>query len=283
MAFDGWTGGSLLCSWTMPGPRRPSSARRSACRRLRSSAQSTGSRLRRHHGVLRPDRPSALGWATEAYVELFCRGRTSPPQIAAAVSKHQRSSRPAPPPARLTRCSTSGPSDMRHFEQVVERISAEPLIVRTRSVIVLSRLVHRPDTAPTSEQARAGQPRSTVLAPRNGWVGPVRPSWSCATGLAARALWGPPCPVVSPGDALSGGSFRGDLPSLDPRPRRAGGRCHPGLRLMPRWAHLRAFSAWFRADLRPASRAQNNVSRSLDHVTCEVVGQLTVVEHDEVW
>jgi hypothetical protein len=31
---------------------------------------------------------------------------------------------------------------------VVERISAEPLVVRTRSVIVLSRLVHRPDTLP---------------------------------------------------------------------------------------------------------------------------------------
>ncbi len=39
-------------------------------------------------------------------------------------------------------------ADMRHFEQVVERISAEPLVVRTRSVIVLSRLVHRPDTLP---------------------------------------------------------------------------------------------------------------------------------------
>jgi hypothetical protein len=37
---------------------------------------------------------------------------------------------------------------MRHFEQVVERISAEPLVVRTRSVIVLSRLVHRPDSLP---------------------------------------------------------------------------------------------------------------------------------------
>src|SRR6201993_3200965 len=32
--------------------------------------------------------PSALGWTTEAYVELFCRGRTSPADISAAVSKH---------------------------------------------------------------------------------------------------------------------------------------------------------------------------------------------------
>ena len=34
-------------------------------------------------------------------------------------------------------------ADVRHFEGVMERIRAEPLVVRTRSVIVLSRLVDR--------------------------------------------------------------------------------------------------------------------------------------------
>jgi DNA-binding Lrp family transcriptional regulator len=91
---------------------------------------------------------SALGWGTEAYVELFCRGRTSPADIAAAVSKH---------PEVVSACTVTGEADalvhiraadMRHFEQVVERISAEPLVVRTRSVIVLSRLVSRGDTVP---------------------------------------------------------------------------------------------------------------------------------------
>src|SRR5579862_6787784 len=86
--------------------------------------------------------PSALGWTTEAYVELFCRGRTSPSEIAAAVGKH---------PEVIAACTVTGEADallhiraadMRHFEQVVERIGAEPLVVRTRSVIVLSRLVH---------------------------------------------------------------------------------------------------------------------------------------------
>jgi DNA-binding Lrp family transcriptional regulator len=90
--------------------------------------------------------PSALGWTTEAYVELFCRGRTSPEQIAAAVGKH---------PEVVAACTVTGEADallhirsadMRHFEQVVERIGAQPLVVRTRSVIVLSQLVHRPDT-----------------------------------------------------------------------------------------------------------------------------------------
>ncbi len=89
--------------------------------------------------------PSALGWTTEAYVELFCRGRTSPADIAAAVSRF---------PEIIAACTITGDADallhiraadVRHFEQVVERISAQPFVVRTRSVIVLSRLVSRPD------------------------------------------------------------------------------------------------------------------------------------------
>jgi DNA-binding Lrp family transcriptional regulator len=92
--------------------------------------------------------PSELGWTMEAYVELFCRGRTSPKDIAAAVSKH---------PEVTEACTITGDADallhiraadVHHFEQVVERISAEPFVVRTRSVIVLSRLLHRPDAVP---------------------------------------------------------------------------------------------------------------------------------------
>ncbi len=97
--------------------------------------------------------PSELGWTTEAYVELFCRGRTSPKDIAAAVSKH---------PEVTEACTITGDADallhiraadVHHFEQVVERISAEPFVVRTRSVIVLSRLLHRPDAVPPGGQA----------------------------------------------------------------------------------------------------------------------------------
>ncbi len=86
---------------------------------------------------------AVLGWTTEAYVELFCRGRTSPAQIGAAVGRH---------PEVAEACTVTGEADalihiraadMQHFEQVVERISAEPIVLRTRSVIVLSRLVDR--------------------------------------------------------------------------------------------------------------------------------------------
>jgi DNA-binding Lrp family transcriptional regulator len=92
--------------------------------------------------------PSALGWNTEAYVELFCRGRTSPGQIAAAVGKHPEVVAASTVTGEADALLHIMASDMRHFEQVVERIGAEPLVVRTRSVIVLSRLVHRGDDLP---------------------------------------------------------------------------------------------------------------------------------------
>jgi DNA-binding Lrp family transcriptional regulator len=87
--------------------------------------------------------PSALGWTTEAYVELYCQGRTSPAVIADAVSRH---------PEVVDACTVSGEADalihvvaadMKHFEDVLERIGAETFIVRTKSVLVLSRLLRR--------------------------------------------------------------------------------------------------------------------------------------------
>ncbi len=87
--------------------------------------------------------PSALGWRTEAYVEIYCQGRTSPATIAAAVSRF---------PEVVDACTVSGEADallrvvaedMRHFEDVLERIGAERFVVRTKSVLVLSRLLRR--------------------------------------------------------------------------------------------------------------------------------------------
>ncbi len=89
--------------------------------------------------------PVAMGWTTEAYVELFCGGRTSPEEIAAGVRRY---------PEVVDACTVTGDADalvhiraadVRHFEDVMERIRAEPFVVRTRSVIVLSRLVDRVD------------------------------------------------------------------------------------------------------------------------------------------
>ena len=89
--------------------------------------------------------PAAMGWTTEAYVELYCGGRTSPEEIGAAVRRY---------PEVVDACTITGEADalvhirardVRHFEDVMERIRAESFVVRTKSVIVLSRLVDRAD------------------------------------------------------------------------------------------------------------------------------------------
>ena len=94
--------------------------------------------------------PSALGWTTEAYVELFCRGRTSPSAIGAALGKYPEVTGAATITGEADALLHIRAADVRHFEQVVERISAEPFVDRTRSVIVLSRLVSRADILPPS-------------------------------------------------------------------------------------------------------------------------------------
>src|SRR5215470_3605148 len=61
--------------------------------------------------------PGELGWTTEAYVEVFCRGKTSTADIAAAAKKH---------PEVVSACTVTGEADallhirtadIRHFEE----------------------------------------------------------------------------------------------------------------------------------------------------------------------
>jgi DNA-binding Lrp family transcriptional regulator len=95
--------------------------------------------------------PGAVGWTTEAFVELFCTGRTSPQQIKAAARKH---------PAVVGAYTISGEADalvhlravdMSALEQALEKLRAEPFITSTRSMIVLSRLVDNSASVPLPE------------------------------------------------------------------------------------------------------------------------------------
>ena len=88
--------------------------------------------------------PAAVGWTTEAFVELFCTGRTTPAQIAVATRRH---------PEVVGAYTVSGEADalvhlraadIAHLEQVLERLRAESFVTSTRSMIVLSRLVDSP-------------------------------------------------------------------------------------------------------------------------------------------
>lgn len=102
--------------------------------------------------------PGMLGWTTEAYVELFCRGRTSPSDIAAAVSRYPEVTGAATITGEADALLHIRAADVRHFEEVVEHISAEPFVVRTKSVIVLSRLVSRAGIGPIGSPPAVGGP-----------------------------------------------------------------------------------------------------------------------------
>lgn len=93
--------------------------------------------------------PAAVGWTTESFVELFCTGRTTPAQIAAAARRH---------PEVVGAYTVSGEADalvhlraanIAHLEQALERLRAEPFVTSTRSMIVLSRLVEAPTVIST--------------------------------------------------------------------------------------------------------------------------------------
>ncbi|GLY04922.1 MULTISPECIES: Lrp/AsnC family transcriptional regulator [Actinoplanes] len=92
--------------------------------------------------------PAAVGWTTEAFVELFCTGRTTPAQIAVAARRH---------PEVIGAYTVSGQADalvhlraadIGHLEQALEKLRAEPFVTSTRSMVVLSRLQETPTTIP---------------------------------------------------------------------------------------------------------------------------------------
>jgi DNA-binding Lrp family transcriptional regulator len=95
--------------------------------------------------------PAAVGWTTEAFVELFCAGRTTPAQIGVAVRRL---------PEVVGAYTVSGEADalvhlraadIAHLENALERLRAQTFVTSTRSTIVLSRLVDSPTVvaAPT--------------------------------------------------------------------------------------------------------------------------------------
>lgn len=89
--------------------------------------------------------PGATGWATEAHVEVYAAGSTRPAVMKEAFEQY---------PEIVAASTVTGDADavvhvrardMAHLEEVVERLNAEPFVVRTRSSVVLTALVRRPD------------------------------------------------------------------------------------------------------------------------------------------
>ena len=87
--------------------------------------------------------PAALGWTTEAFVELYCTGRTSPDAIRVAMEAS---------PEIVAAYTVTGEADAllhlrtrdtAHLEAVLERVRMAPFVQQTKSVLVLSRLIDR--------------------------------------------------------------------------------------------------------------------------------------------
>ncbi|WBB61146.1 Lrp/AsnC family transcriptional regulator [Streptomyces sp. WMMC500] len=87
--------------------------------------------------------PAALGWATEGYVELYCRSNTGPGDIRRALERYAEVAAASTVTGDADAIVQIFATDMRHFEEVLERIAGEPFVERTRSVLVLSPLVRR--------------------------------------------------------------------------------------------------------------------------------------------
>ncbi|PRX95738.1 Lrp/AsnC family transcriptional regulator [Allonocardiopsis opalescens] len=92
---------------------------------------------------------AVLGWSTEAYVELYCSGQPAPSLLArslAAIPEVVSASTVTGDADTLLRVRAA---DVRHFERVLERLTALPYVERTRTTLVLSPLFERP--APAAE------------------------------------------------------------------------------------------------------------------------------------
>jgi DNA-binding Lrp family transcriptional regulator len=90
--------------------------------------------------------PTAFGWHSHAFVELFCEGRMSGAEVSAAVSKHpevEGAYTVAGSPSAILHVRAR---DTQHLEQALERIRETAGVTRTETQVVLSTLFERPVT-----------------------------------------------------------------------------------------------------------------------------------------
>jgi DNA-binding Lrp family transcriptional regulator len=87
--------------------------------------------------------PSAIGWDTHAFVELFCEGGMSGDEVSAAVSEHpevEAAYTIAGAPSAILHLRAS---DTEHLELALERLRETRGVIRTQTQVVLSTLFER--------------------------------------------------------------------------------------------------------------------------------------------
>jgi DNA-binding Lrp family transcriptional regulator len=83
------------------------------------------------------------GAVTETFVELYCSGRTSPSEILAMVEPHEQVVEAFTVSGEADALLMLRTRDIAELEDTLERIRANPHVDRTKTVIVLSRLLDR--------------------------------------------------------------------------------------------------------------------------------------------
>jgi len=93
--------------------------------------------------------PDVLGWSTEAYVEVHCRGTISPDDLRAAFSRVPEVHSAATVSGAADAMLRIVAKDVRDLERALERVRQETENVdRTETSIVLSRLIDRRESGP---------------------------------------------------------------------------------------------------------------------------------------
>ena len=92
--------------------------------------------------------PQLMGWTTEAYVEVHCRGTISPDELKAAFGRVPEVHAAATVSGQADALLHIVARDVRDLERALERVRVETDSVdHTETAIVLSRLIDRPGSA----------------------------------------------------------------------------------------------------------------------------------------
>jgi DNA-binding Lrp family transcriptional regulator len=103
--------------------------------------------------------PTAFGWHSHAFVELFCEGRVSGAEVSAAVSKHPEVEGAYTVAGDASAILHVRATDTQHLEEALERIRETPGVLRTQTQVVLSTLFERPVTNGRVNSKKTGKRR----------------------------------------------------------------------------------------------------------------------------
>jgi DNA-binding Lrp family transcriptional regulator len=90
--------------------------------------------------------PAALGQTTEAFVEIYCAENVSPSVLRDTLMHEPEVIAAYTVTGEADALAHLRATDVQHLEATIERIRTHPEISRTKSIIVLSRLVARGET-----------------------------------------------------------------------------------------------------------------------------------------